>query len=125
MKVEFHRPDDEEKITVATATWDGREVTIQAADDEPRAALAKAFRRSPVVVLEPSSRHLGTSGESVIHPGDLEWFMAVARTRVAEETGLQARFVPGVVENGYDPAANYREFREQVERIVTGSTDPT
>jgi hypothetical protein len=125
MKVEFHRADDEEKTTVATATWDGHDVTIQAPDDELRSSTAKAFRRTPVVVLEPSSRHLGTSGETVIHPGDLEWFTEVARTRVAAETGLRARFVPGVVENGYDPAANYREFRAQVERLVTGSTDPT
>ena len=125
MKVEFHRPDDEEKATVATATWDGHDVTIQAPDDELRAALAKAFRRTPIVVHDPSSRHLGTFGETVLHPGDLDWFREVARVRVTAETGLQARFVPGVVENGYDPAANYREFREQVERIVTGSRDPT
>ena len=34
-----------------------------------------------------------------------------------EETGLAARFVPGTIVGGFDPAAGYRPFEEQVERL--------
>jgi hypothetical protein len=36
---------------------------------------------------------------------------------VPAETGLVARAVPGVVGGGYDPAANYLRFSEQIERL--------
>lgn len=118
MKVEFHRPDDEEQATVATAEWDGRDVTITCADDALRAALARAFRKTPVLVADDASyRRLGTRGEVVIQPGDLEWFRAAAGVRVPAETGLAARFVPGVTQGGFDPAAGYRRFQDQLERL--------
>ncbi|HEX6264137.1 MAG TPA: hypothetical protein VF036_02530 [Actinomycetota bacterium] len=53
----------------------------------------------------------------MLQPGDLEWFRAVAQFRVPAETGLVARTVPGVTRGGYDPAANYRRFSEQIERL--------
>lgn len=118
MKVEFVRPDDEEKKVVATATWDGREVTVGAEDDELAATLERAFRRTPVVVDDGAYRRLGTHGSVVIQPGDLEWFRAVAQTRAAQETGLAPRVVASVIDGGFDPAANYRSFDEQVERVV-------
>jgi hypothetical protein len=117
MRVEFAVPDDEEKSTVATAEWDGHEVTITANDDGRRDAVAHAFRRTPVVVDDASYRRLGTSGEVVLHPGDLEWFRAVAQVRVPAEIGLVARFVPGAPLGGFDPAAGYRRFQDQVDRL--------
>ena len=117
MNVEYYQPDDEQKLTVATASWDGREIAVTSDDDEIRASLAHAFRRTPVVVDDPSLRRLGTSGPSTLQPGDLEWFRAVARYRATTETGLDARFVPGTIVGGFDPAANYRRFEEQIERL--------
>lgn len=117
MKVEYYQPDDEQKLTVATASWDGREVTITSEDAALRDALSHAFRRSPVVVDDPSLRRLGASGPSTLQPGDLEWFRAVAASRATDDSGLAARFVPGAIVGGFDPAANYRRFEEQVERL--------
>jgi hypothetical protein len=117
MDVEFLRPDDEAETVVATAAWDGREITITSQDDDLRAALAAAFRRTPVVTDDAAYRRLGTHGEVQIPPGDLEWFRAAATVRVPAETGLRARLVPGVRAGGFDPAANYRRFEDQLERL--------
>lgn len=117
MDLELYHPDDEQKLAVATARWDGEHVTITAEDTNLRDRLAQAFRRAPVVVDDASLRRLGTSGVVVLQPGDLEWFRAVAETRVPKETGLASRFVAQTVVGGYDPAANYRPFGEQVERL--------
>src|SRR3954454_6630928 len=117
VNVEYYEPDDEQKLTVATAYWDGREITITSQDAAAREALTHAFRRSPVVVDDPSLRRLGTHGPSTLQPGDLEWFRAVARYRATDESGLVARFVPGTIVGGFDPAANYRRFEEQIERL--------
>ena len=117
MLVEFYAPDDEEKKTVATAAWDGHDITITCADEDLREKLAHGFRRTPVVTDDAAYRRLGTSGESEIQPGSLEWVRAAAHLRAGPESGLAARFVPGVVAGGYDPAAGYRTFEEQVERL--------
>ena len=85
-------------------------------------SLERAFRATPVVADDPSLRYPGTRGELVLQPGDLEWFRAVAQFRVHEETGLVARFVPGVTMGGFDPASNYRRFPEQIERLDARST---
>jgi hypothetical protein len=92
-------------------------VVVESDDHELKAAIERAFRSVPVVVDDPSLRYPGTRGESVLQPGDLEWFRAVAQVRVFAETGLAARSVPGVTVGGYDPAANYRRFFEQIERL--------
>ena len=118
MKVELHPPDQPDAV-VATISWiDGRPV-IDTDDDILRATLQKVFRRTPTVSDDPSYRRMGTSGEVLIQPGDLEWFRAVVQARVPVETGLAARFVPGVTEGGFDPAAGYRKFEEQIERLTT------
>jgi hypothetical protein len=96
---------------------------VEADDLELKASIERAFRSIPVVVDDPSLRYPGTSGESVLQPGDLEWFRAVAQIRVPAETGLVARSVPGVTAGGYDPAANYRRFPEQIERLVSHAAD--
>jgi hypothetical protein len=98
-------------------------VIVEAEDAELKAAIQRAFRPVPVVVDDPSLRYPGTSGESVLQPGDLEWFRAVAQVRVPAETGLIARAVPGVTAGGYDPAANYRRFSEQIERLESRPAD--
>lgn len=118
MKVEFLRRDADEPTVVATATWDGHDVTLDGSDDGVLDDLARAFRRTPVVVDDPAYRRLGTHGEVVVQPGDLEWFRAAAQVRVTAETGLVARFVPGIEEGGYDPAAGYRGFEEQMDRLT-------
>lgn len=92
-------------------------------DPELKASIERAFRPVPVVVDDPSLRYPGTSGESVLSPGDLEWFRAVAQVRVPAETGLVARSVPGVTMGGYDPAANYRRFSEQIAHLESRSAD--
>lgn len=119
LQVRFHEqdaPDD----AVATVVWiDGR-VEVDAADDTVRAALAKAYRRTPVVTDDAAYRRLGTHGEVVLQPGDLEWFRAVSQVRAPLETGLVARLIPGLTEGGYDPAAGYRSFEESIERLQRG-----
>jgi hypothetical protein len=90
---------------------------VDADDPSIKAAIERAFRATPIVVDDPSLRRTGAHGERMLQPGDLEWFRAVAQFRVPAETGLVARTVPGVTQGGYDPAANYRRFAEQIERL--------
>ncbi len=118
MKVELHRPDAPDTV-VATVSWTDGQPAIDSDDDIVRATLQKVFRRTPVVIDDASYRRMGTAGEVLIQPGDLEWFRAVVQARIPVETGLAARFVPGVTEGGYDPAAGYRTFEEQIERLTT------
>ena len=66
---------------------------------------------------DASLRGAGSHGEQMLQPGTLAWFRSVAQFRVPGETGLAARSVPGVTVGGYDPAANYRRFSEQIERL--------
>jgi hypothetical protein len=57
VKVEFHRPDDEQQTTVASVAWDAGRVGIETDDEEIAAQLAHAFRSTPVVTddrLEPA-----------------------------------------------------------------------
>ena len=118
MKVEFHRPDEPDDV-LATATWSDGAPLVASEDDAVRDGLTHAFRRTPVVVDDASYRRQGTHGEVVIQPGSLEWFRAVVQARVPAETGLAGRFVPGVREGGFDPAAGYRTFEEQIERLTS------
>ncbi len=102
---------------VAVATWlDGHPV-VEADEPAIEEAIRRAFRPTPVVVDDPSLRSAGSRGEQMLQPGDLGWFRAVAQFRVPAETGLVPRSVPGVTRGGYDPAANYRRFAEQIERL--------
>jgi hypothetical protein len=118
VKVEFHRPDDEQQTTVASVAWDGGRVGIETDDEDIGALLAHAFRPTPVVTDDAAYRALGTSGPVMIQPGDLVWFRAAAKVRASAETGLVPRFVPQITEGGFDPAAGYRTFEEQIERLT-------
>ena len=90
---------------------------VECDDDDLRAALERAFRRTPVITDDASYRRFGTHGEVMIPPGDLEWFRAAAFVRAPAEAGVDARLVPGVTEGGYDPAAQYRGFEDSIERL--------
>jgi hypothetical protein len=102
---------------VASATWVDRRPSVESDDPAVKRSIEHAFRPTPLVVDDPSLRSAGTRGEQVLQPGGLAWFRAVAQFRVLAETGLVARSVPGVAAGGYDPAANYRRFSEQIERL--------
>jgi hypothetical protein len=134
LRIEFHHPV--EQVTapaappgpppppppppaVASATWVGGRAIVEADDPAVKASIERAFRATPVVVDDPSLRPAGSHGEQMLQPGSLAWFRSVALFRVLGETGLAARSVPGVAVGGYDPAANYRRFSEQIERLET------
>jgi hypothetical protein len=117
VKAEFHGADDPDTI-VATARWmGGGRVEVQSEDPAVAEQLNVAYRRTPVVTDDASYRRLGTHGEVVIQPGDLEWFRAASQVRAPATTGLVGRLVPGITEGGFDPAAGYRRFEDQVERL--------
>jgi len=118
MRVEFHPPSDPDTV-VATALWTGTKAEIRSEDQETREKLERAFRPTPIVVDDATYRRPGTTGEVVIQPGTLEWFRAAAQVRVPAETALASRLVPGVTEGGFDPAAQYRSFNEEISRLTT------
>ncbi len=103
---------------MATAVWDGRAAAVTSDDGRLREALERVFRPTPVAIDDASYRRMGTSGVVVVQPGDLGWFRAAAIVRAPAEAGVIPRFVPEVVESGFDPAGNYREFEAQVERLA-------
>ncbi len=128
MKVDFYRPapppsDDQPDaeapppVLVGSATWVDGEPVVDCADEDLRTTRDRAYRKTPVVTDDASYRRLGTHGEVLIHPGDLEWFRAASFVRVPAETGLDVRLVPRVTEGGFDPAAGYRPFEETIERL--------
>lgn len=116
MHAELYRPEEPETV-VAVATWSGRRATI-----EPSGAaiegLERLLRPTPVVIEDASLRRQGTHGESMLQPGSLDWFRAALTTR-APSIGLAVRFVAAEITNGWDPAANYRTFAEQADRIAS------
>ncbi|MFL5768003.1 MAG: hypothetical protein ACJ758_09215 [Actinomycetota bacterium] len=128
MRVEFFHPPASEDV-VGRARWDGKRAVIESEDDEVRGKLQRVFRVTPVVVDDASTRMLGASGETALQPGSLEWFRAAALTRTEPE-GLSARIVPDFEPGeGWDPASNYRTFRNQIRRIdaaepVEETTEP-
>ena len=91
MRAEFFRPDAPD-LVVGVAVWDGRRVVIEAEDPDVRDALARVFTPSSVSAEDPSLRPGGTSGPTVVAPGDLVWFRVAARVR-GERQGLSVRFV--------------------------------
>ncbi|MBA3691791.1 MAG: hypothetical protein H0W82_10340 [Actinobacteria bacterium] len=120
MRVELYRSEAPDTV-VATATWRGSSVSVDGGDDALRVRIVHAFRPTPAVVDDASYRQQGTRGETVVQPGSLEWFRAVVQTRVTVDTGLAARFAPGITEGGYDPAAQYRTFQDSIARLAEGA----
>ena len=101
MRAELYRADAPD-TPVAAASWDGSTAHIE--------ALAGP------IADDASLRSQGTHGPTLLQPGSLEWFRAALLSR-APALGLSVRFVPGIVEGGWDPAAQYRTFEEQVDRL--------
>jgi hypothetical protein len=126
MHAVFSMPATEEAadaVVVATVAWTGTGVEVESDDGERRAALTRAFRSTPVVTDDAAYRRLGTHGEVQIAPGTLEWFRAAALIRAPAETGLAVRLVPDLTSGGFDPAANYRTFGEQMEHLDADARD--
>lgn len=116
MRAELYRPDAPEEV-VAVATWDGSAAHLEPGPDAP-GGLGAILRPTPLVIDDPSLRAQGTHGEVLLEPGSLPWFRAALQTRT-EALGLAVRFVPGVREGGWDPAALFRTFEQQVDRLTS------
>lgn len=116
IRAEFYKQDAPEEV-VGAVDWSADGMSFAAVDMATADALEKAYRRTPVVVLDASLRRLGAHGESTLQPGDAEWFRAVTQWRAPEELGLSSRMVSDVREGGYDPASNYRKFEKQIQRL--------
>jgi len=116
MRAQLYRSDAPDEI-VAVAVWDGVDARIEPTADAS-GGLEGLLRRTAVVVEDPSLRRQGTHGETVLQPGTVEWFRAALLTR-CEALGLAVRFVPSVPAGGWDPAAQYRTFEEQVARLTS------
>jgi hypothetical protein len=118
VRAELYRPDEPD-VVVAVATWDGTDARVLP-HEGLLPGLESILRPTPVVVEDPSLRRQGTHGETVLQPGTFEWFRSALIVR-APELGLAVRFVPGVREGGWDPAAQYRTFGEQVGRLTSSA----
>ncbi len=116
MRVELYRRDRPDEV-VAVATWSTTRVELDVRDPSVP-GLERLLRPTPVVVEDPSLRPLGAHGEAVLHPGSYEWFRWAVLTR-GTEIGLGVRFVRERVSGGWDPAAAYRTFEEQVDRLAS------
>jgi hypothetical protein len=117
VRAEIYRSDHADRV-LATGRWSrggGSTLDVDATEVD---GLDLLLRRTPVVTRDPSLLPQGSRGETVFHPDSLEWFRAALLTRV-ETLGLSVRFVAEDVRNGWDPAANYRRFREQAERLAS------
>jgi len=124
VRAELARPDAPDEV-VGKATWDGRTVRIEASNPDEEQAIRRIFRSTPVVVDDASLRGPGATGPSVLEPGDLQWFIAAARTR-AQKEGLTVRLVATDGDGmGWDPAVAYRSFREAVARRDLRTQTPT
>jgi hypothetical protein len=121
IRAEFFRPRTPETL-IGTVEWDGRKPRIEAKNTAVRDVLARIFRPSPVPVDDASTRPLGASGETVLEPGDLDWFLAAARIRSKQER-LGVRVVASMP-GGWDPAGSYRPMRAWVEERTAGETSP-
>ena len=121
IRAEFFRPRTPDTV-IGTVEWDGRKVKIEAKNTAVRDVLTRIFRPTPVSVDDPSTRPLGASGETVLEPGDLDWFIATARVRSKQER-LGVRFVTAM-SGGWDPAGAYRPMRAWVEENTSGQPAP-
>jgi len=122
MRVEFYRAEDPAQV-VGAAVWDGHEGLLESAEDGATgSAIVRIFRLTPVVTSDASLRTLSGKGDSVVEPGSLNWFRAAALSR-APRVGLTPRFVPEVRPgSGFDPAAQYRTFDDQMTRLAAGES---
>lgn len=113
MHAELYRPDDPDTV-VAIASWVNGRAHVDVREEI--AGIDRLLRAIPVVTDDASLRPPGTSGDVVLDPGSPAWFRAALATR-APELGLAVRFVADRISGGWDPAAAYATFEEQVERL--------
>lgn len=116
MRAELYRSDDPDAV-VAVAAWDRGRVDLEVLEPSIE-GLSDLLRPMPIVVDDPSLRGPGTRGEALLEPGSFGWFRDAVVAR-AEALGLRVRFVTREIVGGWDPAAAYRSFEEQVERSVS------
>ena len=116
MRAELYRPVTPE-APVAIATWSDDRAHLEVIDGTVP-GLEQLLKATPVVVDDPSLRSLGTRGPSLLEPGSYAWFRAALSSR-AEPLGLKVRFVADRIVGGWDPAAAYRPFEEQIERLTS------
>ncbi|HEV8681688.1 MAG TPA: hypothetical protein VGS09_02785 [Actinomycetota bacterium] len=119
IRAEFFRPRTPETV-IGVVEWDGRQPRIEAKNTAVRDVLSRIFRPTPVAVDDSSTRPLGASGETVLEPGDLDWFIAAGRVRSRQER-LGIRFV-ATMAGGWDPAGAYQPIRAWVEQQAAGET---
>jgi hypothetical protein len=113
VRAELYRPDDPDTV-VAIASWVNGRGHFDAREEI--AGIDRLLRATPVVTDDASLRPPGTSGDVVLDPGSPAWFRAALATRTPE-LGLAVRFVAERITGGWDPAAAYATFEEQVERL--------
>lgn len=118
MRAELFRPDAPDEVVAEIAWNDGAPEVVSGVDV---AGVSGLLRPTAVQIDDAALRRMGTSGPSLLAPGSLEWFRAAIRSR-AETLGLGVRFVTHSVEDGWDPASQYRRFRDQAQRLA-GATD--
>lgn len=118
MRAELYRPADPDtegpEQVVAVATWTDGRPSLEVLEDVP--GLDGLLRATPVVTDDPSLRRPGTSGEVMLDAGSSAWFRAALLSR-APAMGLAVRFVAQRIAGGWDPAAAYATFEEQVDRL--------
>ncbi len=116
VRAELYRPDDP-ATTVAIATWSRGGPALEVLDPSIE-GLEGLLRPTSIVVDDPSLRAPGTHGESLLEPGSSGWFRAALLSR-AQALGLRVRFVATEIVGGWDPAASYRSFDEQIDRLTS------
>lgn len=114
MRAELYRPEDPDQV-VAVALWKDGRPSLEILEDVP--GLDRVLRPTPVVTDDPSLRPPGAGGEVVLDPGSAPWFRAALLTR-APALGVAVRFVAERLTGGWDPAAAYASFEEQVARLA-------
>ena len=122
MRAELYRAGDPGQV-VAVAIWEGGQARLEVRAPDP-SGLEGLLKPTPVLIDDPALRRRGTHGPTLLQPGDLEWFRAALLSR-APELGLAVRFVPEAAPGGWDPAGEYRTFRQQVELLVGSNAGRT
>lgn len=113
MRAELFRPDAPDDV-VAIVEWNDGAPRVARGAEVP--GVAGLLRATAVMVDDPALRRPGTSGPSLLAPGSLAWFRAAVAAR-ASGLGFGVRFATDAVRGGWDPAAQYRRFGEQAERL--------
>ena len=115
MRAEIYRPESPDRV-VASATWSDEGTSLEVFDDSV-SGLDALLRKTPTLVPASFPGQPRDGASTIEPPGSPRWFRAALITRAAP-LGLQVRFVEDDIENGWDPAANYRTFRQQERRLI-------